>query len=381
MRFENGLFQITPEFIRASDEISREIAKSGELVIAGYATTFDKGLDNAVISPQAVERAPKDLSERSTVLFNHNQDLPIGRIHEAKLDDKGLFVTVLIDKSEQTIQEKIKSGTLSKFSIRGRILSSHEKWDENTQKSISIIDKLKLLEVSVVSVPAVDSAEIQSWYVKRSAGDDDFQPLQRSLQQGGDSMSDESKKDETLREKEQVQEEPKTEEVNLDDDELVEAVESSQLELLLDLDERVSTMLEKMDEISNAANIDSVMRKLEAIEALLKRVWDKMEKYPYPYPAKSSAPAEEESANAAEEDIQDLTEAAVGSEVLETVRALAEDVKELKETVVIKGEKGEPVQETDTLRGLIESEDYKKADPSEKLRLIWEATEKAKGGE
>ncbi len=383
MRFENGLFQITPEFIRAPEEVSKKIAQPGELVIAGYATTYDKGLDNAVISRRALEQATNDLRRRSTVLFNHNQDLPIGRIHEAKLDDKGLFVTAIIDKSEEKIQEKIKSGTLSKFSIRGRILASHEEWDDKTQKATSIIDKLKLLEVSVVSVPAVDAAEIQSWYVQRSAMDEDFQPLQRDVnsEQGGDIMSDEIKDLETQSEEEvQTSEEPEAED-------LLEAVESTQLELLLDLEERVSSLVERTDELLKAVKLDDLMNKLKAIEELLKKVWEKVEKYPYPYPypAKKSAPQEEgpdeseEEKASAEEKTEDVG-SSVSKDLLESVRALKEEVKELKETVVVKGERVESVAEN-AVRKFIESDEYKNADPSEKLRLLWDFAEKTKGGE
>jgi len=379
MRFENGLFQLNPEFIRAPSEVSEKIANPGELVIAGYATTYDKGLDNAIISRKALSNAAADLKKRSTVLFNHDQNRPIGRIHEVKLDDKGLFTIAIIDKTEQEIQEKIKSGTLNKFSIRGRILASHEEWDENSGKSTSVIDNLKLLEVSVVSVPAVDEAEIQSWYVQRSANDNDFVPLQRdvNLEQGGDKMSDKETKEleeQELEEKEEaIEEEEGTEE-------LIEAVESSQLELLLDLDERVSTLVERTDELLKAANLDAVMKKLDEAMEMLKKILDKLEKYPYPYPypypAKKSAEIEE---SVEELDLEEEAEEPM-QEVLESVRALADEVKELKETVVVRGEKTEEAPE-DAIRQFLESEEYKNADPSEKMRMLWDFTEKYKGGE
>jgi len=349
-------------------------------VIAGYATTYDKGLDNAVISRKALSNAAEDLKKRSTVLFNHDQNRPIGRIHEVKLDNKGLFTIAVIDKTEQEIQEKIKSGTLNKFSIRGRILASHEEWDENTGRSTSVVDNLKLLEVSVVSVPAVDEAEIQSWYVQRSASDNDFVPLQRDVnsEQGGDKMSDKEMKELEEQELEEKEEEALEEEEGTE--ELIEAVESSQLELLLDLDERVSALVERADELLKAANLDAVMKKLDEAMEMLKKILDKLEKYPYPYPypypAKKSAEIEE---SVEELDLEENAEEPM-QEVLESVRALTDEVKELKETVVVRGERSEEAPE-DAIRQFLESEEYKNADPSEKMRMLWDFTEKYKGGE
>jgi len=380
MRFDNGLFQINPDFIRAPEDVTQKIARPGELVIAGYATTYDKGLDNAIISRKALTNASQDLKKRKTVLFNHNQDLPIGRIHEAKLDDKGLFVTAVIDRSEEKIQDKIRSGTLNKFSIRGRILSSHEEWDENSNKATSVIDDLKLLEVSVVSVPAVDEAEIQSWYVQRSANDDAFTSLQRdvTLEQGGDSMGDKKTEELETQEKEVKEEDLTPEEEGTE--ELMEAVESSQLELLLDLDERVSSLVERTDELLKAANLDAIMKKLDDVMAMLEKIWDKLEKYPYPYPYPAKKSAEEGSAEEGGEEETASAQEKPTSEVLESVRALAEEIKELKETVVVRGEKTEETPD-DVVRRFIESDEYQNAEPSEKMRLLWNFMEKQKGGE
>ena len=53
-------------------------AQRGKWIIEGYATTIDLGTDNAIITEDALRLAEKDLLERSTVLYNHNQDNPIG---------------------------------------------------------------------------------------------------------------------------------------------------------------------------------------------------------------------------------------------------------------------------------------------------------------
>ncbi|RLI41177.1 hypothetical protein DRO59_07610, partial [Candidatus Bathyarchaeota archaeon] len=109
-RFSNGLFQSTGQFITSADtKPFKDFAKRGELVIAGYATTFDIGLEGAVISRDALNE--EDLKQRPTLLFNHDQNRPIGRVVSSKIDDKGLFIVGVIDSTEKEIQQKIMSGT------------------------------------------------------------------------------------------------------------------------------------------------------------------------------------------------------------------------------------------------------------------------------
>jgi len=364
MRFDNGLFQITPDFVRAPDEVSKKIAQPGELVIAGYATTFDKGLDNAM-------------------LFNHDQNRPIGRIYKSKVDDRGLFITGVIDKSEPEIQEKIKSGTLSKFSIRGRIMDSHEHWDETANKSTTSIDELKLLEVSVVSVPAVAEADINSWYVQRNAFGDSIPPTQEG---GGDNMSDENKNSNMNEDSGNLNEDEVVTgaEETIENDDLVEAIESSQLELLLDLDERVTSLVSRTEEVIQAVNLDAIMKKLDEIQSALAKVLSAVEKMPYPAPAEKSADGstddnadgDDSTAGAASSSSNDSA-----SEMKAAVETLTQELKELKETVLVRGEQTNETPTKSARETLIESEVYRNADPSEKLRLLWDIKENQEGGE
>ena len=148
-------------------------AKKLRWVIQGFATTTDLGTDDSVIEKEALEAAADDLLRRSTILFNHNQDRPVGKVIDTDVretaDGWGLFIKGEISKTEADIWQKIQDGTLNKFSIRGRILESFENYDEGIKKNIRHIAKLELLEVSVVSVPAVAEAQILEVSVERKA--------------------------------------------------------------------------------------------------------------------------------------------------------------------------------------------------------------------
>jgi len=355
-RFSNGLFQSTGQFIAAADtKPFKDFAKRGELVIAGYATTYDIGLEGAVIARDALSE--EDLKQRPTLLFNHDQNRPIGRVVRSKIDDKGLFIVGVIDSTEKEIQQKIMSGTLSRFSIRGRIMRSHAEWRKETQKNVDVIDELKTLEVSVVSVPAVAESEIQKWY------------LQRNFElKGGDSMGEQR----DVEAKDITREDEAQDEY---DEELVLEGDGT-VELLLGLDERMNDLIERVDNFEAAANdLKAVIEKLNAIDKKIDEVLKKLKKYPYPYPYPAKKRDVEESADekSEEEEAGNPFE-----EIQESIRRLADDLEELKRSPVVKGEKkGEKQQ--DELKRFVESDEYKTAAPTDKLRMLYDFLQK--GGE
>jgi HK97 family phage prohead protease len=145
---------------------SKELVQKGDWVIVGYATTYDVKNDNLHITREALDEAKGDLLEKySTVLFNHNPDRPIGKIVEAETDELGLLVKMVLSKSEEEIWEKVKDGTINKFSIQGRILESRPiEGDEY----IIQVTKIKLFEAGLVSVPGDAGAKTISHWVARS---------------------------------------------------------------------------------------------------------------------------------------------------------------------------------------------------------------------
>ena len=79
------VFQLNCD-IKASEDLARDLRPNkGDLVFTGYGTTYDRGMEGAVITREALKSAPDDLKERSTILFNHDQDRPIGRVIKRKL--------------------------------------------------------------------------------------------------------------------------------------------------------------------------------------------------------------------------------------------------------------------------------------------------------
>jgi HK97 family phage prohead protease len=151
-------------------DITKTYEEDDKLYVEGYAATVDYDDQGDIITPEAIKQSENDLLERSTVLFNHDKERPIGKVETALGDSKGLKIKVLISKAEPDIRQKIKEGIINKFSIRGAILESTKEKVKQAGKDIwaNIIKAMKLIEVSMVSIPANSQAKTLAWYMSKA---------------------------------------------------------------------------------------------------------------------------------------------------------------------------------------------------------------------
>lgn len=150
----------------------KQIEREGQPIgtFAGYASTFDIDRGRDRIARGAFAKTLKDLKERNRpirMLFQHSMDDPIGGfpISEAFEDDKGLFVKGEIVLNVQRGAETyalIKSGFLSDMSIGFMINDFDMVKDQTSGDMIRLIKELELFEISVVSEPMNQNANILS---------------------------------------------------------------------------------------------------------------------------------------------------------------------------------------------------------------------------
>jgi len=153
------------EAIKADD-------KSGKWIVEGFAATPDIDFQYERIAPEALEDAAVDLKERSTVLYNHDPNRPIGKVVESEARPEGLWVKVEISKTEGELWTKIMEGVINKFSFRASIPNPPEKflakeYDEEHKCYVTIIKKIIIKEISLVSVPANPKARTLRAYVEK----------------------------------------------------------------------------------------------------------------------------------------------------------------------------------------------------------------------
>lgn len=149
-----------------------ETDASGNWYVEGLCATSDLDLQGDVITKEALEQSASDLVKNSTVLFNHDDNEPIGKVVEAKAvtdgTETGLWVKVLISKTAPMRWQQIKEGVLNKFSIRGKVLRAQREFVAALNKVVNVIYAMKLFETSIVSIPANPEARTLGWYVAKA---------------------------------------------------------------------------------------------------------------------------------------------------------------------------------------------------------------------
>lgn len=171
-------------------DIRKQGMEEGEFHIVGYAATSDFDLQGDVISDEALRDSSLDLLKNSTVLLNHDVTKAIGKVTKAEFDKHGLLIDVLISKTEPEIIQKIKEGVLNKFSIRGQVLEREKKFMPELDRVVNVIQRMSLVEVSLVSVPANPEARAIGWYVSKALEEHDTAaaPATEDKSQGGNPM-------------------------------------------------------------------------------------------------------------------------------------------------------------------------------------------------
>lgn len=155
-----------------------ELKESAEQkgIFTGYASVFNNiDSDNDVIVKGAFSSS---LAKRKIkLLWQHKTDEPIGLILEANEDDTGLYVKCRInletEKGAETYSN-LKMGILDKMSIGFKTVDY-----EMDKKGVRILKELDLYEISIVTFPANDMAEVDS--VKNSSSPKDVEKALRDV--------------------------------------------------------------------------------------------------------------------------------------------------------------------------------------------------------
>jgi HK97 family phage prohead protease len=162
-------------------DVALELKELGEDgVFEGYASVFDE-IDsvNDVVLKGAFKKTLAEAAKKKRMppmLWQHNTAEPIGKFTEMREDSRGLFVKgQLLVGSVARAKEAynlLKEGVLTGLSIGYRTL------DSEFDKGLRKLKELDLLEVSLVTFPANDSARVA---LKKSLDAGDV-PSERELE-------------------------------------------------------------------------------------------------------------------------------------------------------------------------------------------------------
>jgi HK97 family phage prohead protease len=151
----------------------KSLKDSGEF--EGYGSTFGGEPDSYgdVIAPGAYVDSLATHKSKGTMpklFWQHNSAEPIGKWLSAKEDDHGLLLNGKLNMDVQRGREAhalLKAGDIDGLSIGYHI----KEYSVDTESGIWTLEKLDLIEVSVVSVGANENAVVQSVKAAKAAHD------------------------------------------------------------------------------------------------------------------------------------------------------------------------------------------------------------------
>jgi len=134
-------------------------------IVEGCAVSTRPTYNGTAISASALEAAAISLGDYRTVLFNHEESRPVGKILSLTFKDDKLWVKIAI--TDPWVWDCIRSGILTGFSIRWFALDQELEWFDELNDGGILFTAIVIMEVSIVSVPANPDCRITRWYTER----------------------------------------------------------------------------------------------------------------------------------------------------------------------------------------------------------------------
>lgn len=133
--------------------------KDGKVWFEGYANTVTKDRVNDSVLPSAFIKSLPMYLTNPQLLYQHNWDISVGNITEARPDEKGLFVKGFVSAAPdcESYRTKVLERVLRTLSIGYNEIDSE--MDEASKTKI--VKEVELLEISLVTIPANAEAIIQ----------------------------------------------------------------------------------------------------------------------------------------------------------------------------------------------------------------------------
>ena len=158
-------------------EMETRTGENGEMVVEGYATTFNMpyrlaGDDKITINEQVDRNAFKDTDMSDVIMQYDHEGRVFARIANGTLqleeDDHGLKITANLGGTEigRQLFEEIQGGYTNKMSFGFTVADDRKERSKDAEGHVTVLRTItkigKLFDVSAVSLPANDATEISS---------------------------------------------------------------------------------------------------------------------------------------------------------------------------------------------------------------------------
>ncbi len=141
--------------------------EQGDVIIEGFASTPDIDRYRDIVEPSAFAKALTMFMKNPVLLRSHDPDRPAGKIIEAKITDKGLWIKAIVSEEEtkrDVQEERMRAMSIGYIPLETDL--QHEDgnpfnfetdsiWDADI---VRVIKSLDLVEISIVTTPANGNA-------------------------------------------------------------------------------------------------------------------------------------------------------------------------------------------------------------------------------
>jgi HK97 family phage prohead protease len=159
----------------STDQLAIE-HKGEDYFVTGYISTSDIDEENDVVTKECLADMVEQLKTRNIKLDVEHEAykkdptiIPIGKIVDARLDAKGIWVKAVINAHSNRFKEiwdSLKSGFIDAFSITFRAIDAVEKTIKETGDTIRMLNKVNLLNVALTGNPCNREAKIMEVFAK-----------------------------------------------------------------------------------------------------------------------------------------------------------------------------------------------------------------------
>jgi HK97 family phage prohead protease len=158
-----------------TDQVAIE-HKGEDYYVTGYISTSDLDAVNDIVTKECLQDMVEQLKTRNIKLDveheSYKQDttiIPIGKIVDARLDEKGIWVKAVVNQHTSRFKEiwnSLKSGFIDAFSITFRAKQAIEKTIDDLGTTARLLYKVDLLNVALTGNPCNREAKIMEVFSK-----------------------------------------------------------------------------------------------------------------------------------------------------------------------------------------------------------------------
>jgi len=166
---QNDLFQVET----TAQKFDTKVGEKGRYIM-GYASTYDTDMQLERFTKPVLEKVRNkmlDSRHNKVVLFHNTKDVPIAKIVDAQVDDKGLFVTMKMNDAHPRSNEVFKSvreGFLDGMSIRGKAIDIELLYDDEIDSYIKEYKDFFYIETTLTGFPVNTEARVRGTHVAKS---------------------------------------------------------------------------------------------------------------------------------------------------------------------------------------------------------------------